>query len=79
MQDTIYLFEGSNYPLWHTILIGGVDMSTLSITKDFYVKDQNAFEQLKKQLESNKPMRKQVVESPVLKKGREKLATFVFR
>lgn len=53
-------------------------MATSSITKDFYVKDLTAFDHLKKELES-KPERKQVVESPSLKKGREKLATFVFR
>ena len=53
-------------------------MATSSITKYFYAKDPVAFERLKKELES-KPKRKQVVESPSLKKGREKLATFVFR
>lgn len=53
-------------------------MATSSITKDFYVKDPAAFARLKKELES-KPERKQVVESPSLKKGKEKLATFVFR
>ena len=53
-------------------------MATSSITKDFYVKDKKAFERLKKELDS-RPMRNEVVESPSLKKGREKLATFVFR
>lgn len=53
-------------------------MATSSIIKEFYVKDMEAFEKLKKELE-NAPLRKQVVESPALKKGREKLATFVFR
>lgn len=53
-------------------------MATSSITKDFYVKDRKAFEELKKELD-RKPMRDEVVESPSLKKGREKLATFVFR
>lgn len=53
-------------------------MATSSITKEFYVKDMEAFERLRKELE-NAPVRKQVVESPSLKKGREKLATFVFR
>ena len=57
---------------------GGVGMATSSITKDFFVKDRAAFDRLKKELES-KPARKQAVESPSLKKGREKLATFVFR
>lgn len=53
-------------------------MATSSITKDFYVKDQMAFDQLKQELEK-KPKRKQTVESPALKKGREKLSAFVFR
>lgn len=53
-------------------------MTTSSITKDFYVKDQQAFDKLEKDIASS-PARKQVVESPSLKKGREKLATFVFR
>lgn len=53
-------------------------MATSSITKNFYVKDPTAFMRLKKELEST-PVRRQVVESPSLKKGREKLATFVFR
>ena len=53
-------------------------MATSSITKEFYVRDWAAFERLQKELEL-KPVRKQVIESPSLKKGREKLATFVFR
>ena len=53
-------------------------MATSSITKEFYAKDPVAFERLKKELEHD-PQRSQEVESPSLKKGREKLATFVFR
>ena len=53
-------------------------MATSSITKEFHVKDLQAFEQLKQELEK-KPERKQTEESPSLKKGKEKLATFVFR
>ncbi len=53
-------------------------MATSSIVKDFFVKDKKAFEQLKKELDG-KPMCSEIVESPSLKKGREKLATFVFR
>lgn len=52
-------------------------MATSSITKEFYVKDQSAFERLKKELDSA-PVRKQVVVSPSLEKGKKKLATFVF-
>lgn len=54
-------------------------MATSSITKDFYVKDQAAFERLKKELDEPIDLRKKVVETPSVKKGREKLATFVFR
>lgn len=53
-------------------------MPTSSITKDFYVKDQEAFARLKKDLESV-PERKDAVESPALKEGRDLLATFIFR
>ena len=53
-------------------------MATSSITKDFYVKDQRAFERLKQELE--KPSEhKQVDASPSLKYGKEKLAAFMFR
>lgn len=54
-------------------------MATSSITKEFYVRDQVAFERLKKELATKSAPREKVVESPSLKKGREKLATFVFR
>lgn len=54
-------------------------MATSSITKDFYVKDRAAYERLKKDLDEKTVARVKVVESPSLKKSREKLATFVFR
>ncbi len=54
-------------------------MATSSITKEFYVKDQAAFERLKRELDTKPTPREKVVESPSLKKGKEKLATFVFR
>lgn len=54
-------------------------MATSSITKEFFVKDATAFERLKKELATESTVREKVVESPSLKKGREKLATFVFR
>jgi len=53
-------------------------MPTSSITKDFFVKDQEAFARLKKDLESV-PERKYAVESPALKEGRDFLVAFVFR
>ena len=54
-------------------------MAISSITKEFYVKDQVAFERLKTELATKSAPREKVVESPSLKKGKEKLATFVFR
>lgn len=54
-------------------------MATSSITKEFYVRDQVAFERLKKDLDETSAPRKAAIESPSLKKGREKLAAFVFR
>ena len=51
-------------------------MATSSITKDFRVKDVEAFERLKKDIDRGS-VRSQVVESPSLKKSREKLATFL--
>lgn len=77
LTNRLYLSVHPDEPIVHTIG-GGVFMATSSITKDFYVKDPRAFEKLKKELESG-PERKQVVQSPSLEKGREKLATFVFR
>lgn len=53
-------------------------MATSSITKDFYVKDKKAFEKLKEDLDRS-PQRKNTTDSPSLKKGKEKLTTFVFR
>ncbi len=51
-------------------------MATTSITKEFYVRDQVAFERLKKELDEVTALRKVVMESPSLKKGKETLATF---
>ena len=45
----------------------------------FFVKDNAALERPQKELDREPALHKQVVESPSLKKGREKLATFVFR
>ncbi len=53
-------------------------MATISITKNFVVKDQEAFTKLKKDL-AKEPPRTHTIESQLLKEGREKLATFVFR
>lgn len=53
-------------------------MATTSITKDFFVKDNRAYEKLKRDLDKKAPVRKVVAESTSLKKSKEKLATFVF-
>ena len=54
-------------------------MATSSILKEFYVKDQEAFERLKNDLDANSSPREKVIESPSLEKGKKKLATFIFR
>lgn len=58
---------------------GGVVMATTSITKEFFVKDQKAFERMRRDLDKEVPVHKMVAESASLKKSKEKLATFVFR
>ena len=50
-------------------------MSALSIVKDFYVKDQAAYEELKNDLE-RKLSHVHEVQSASLKKGREKPVSF---
>lgn len=52
-------------------------MATSSITKNFYVKDQEAFERLKVDLETQLERKKSADLMP-LKRSRSKLATFVF-
>lgn len=54
-------------------------MVATSITKEFFVKDQEVFERMKRDLDKKAPVRKIVAESASLKKSKEKLATFVFR
>lgn len=54
-------------------------MATTSITKEFFVIDQKAFEHMKRDLDKKAPVRKMVTESASLKRSKEKLATFVFR
>ena len=54
-------------------------MATSSITKDFYVKDPQALERLKKALEEAPKQGEALKESLELKKGRERVRTFVFR
>ena len=53
-------------------------MATSSIIKDFLVKDQEAFEELQRDLDKQVPIQKTVTEPDCLKKSREKLASFVF-
>ena len=54
-------------------------MATSSITKDFVVRDMATYERFRKDIEKNARQQKPVEESPAMKKGRERLATVVFR
>ena len=42
-------------------------MATTSITKEFFIKDQKAFERMKRDLDKKAPVRKMVAESASLK------------
>ena len=53
-------------------------MATSSITKEFYVKDQTAFERLKKELDAAPTQKRNVVKSTSLEKGRKKLVLQAF-
>ena len=53
-------------------------MATSSIRKEFYINNENEYDNLKEEL-SKSPERKTVTSSPSMDKGRKKLATFVFR
>lgn len=53
-------------------------MATSSITKEFYVKDQAAFERLKMELAVKSAPHEKAADALSLKKGKEKLASFVF-
>ena len=53
-------------------------MATSSIQKEFVVKDAKAFEKLKRELSHATP-RTATVKISALEKGKEKLASFVFR
>lgn len=57
-------------------------MSTESILKEFYVRDAAAFERLRQELDrgsSTSNTSKPAADSDVLKRSREKLATFEFK
>lgn len=54
-------------------------MATSSILKEFYVRDAAAFERLRQELNRSSGTGKPAVNSDVLKRGREKLAKFVFK
>ncbi|MBO5168454.1 MAG: hypothetical protein J6B49_05070 [Phascolarctobacterium sp.] len=53
-------------------------MATSSILKKFVVKDVEAFERMKKDINTPKES-KAIPESPSLARSRKKLSTFVFR
>ena len=54
-------------------------MATSSIVKEFYVRDAVAFERLKRELDRSLGTSKPAADFDVLKRGREKLAKFVFK
>lgn len=54
-------------------------MATSSIVKEFYVRDAAAFERLRQELDRHSSSSKLAADSDVLKRGREKLAKFVFK
>lgn len=57
-------------------------MATSSILKEFYVRDAAAFERLRQELDRSSGTSntsKPAADSDVLKRGREKLAKFVFK
>lgn len=54
-------------------------MATISMHKDFVVKDKKAFEQLKKDVESKADYNRTVKSAPSLEKAAVKLKQFTFR
>ena len=57
-------------------------MATSAIVKEFYVRDAAAFKRLKRELDrvsSTSNTSKPAADSDVLKRSREKLATFIFK
>lgn len=54
-------------------------MATSSITKEFVVKDEKAFEKLLKKVEQMPERKVSATQSPSLAKGREVLKKFSFR
>ena len=65
----------------HIIKIGGIIMATTSITKNFSVKDEKAYEELLKKIsdsENSKPVRT-IIPSSSLKRGNDLLKQFSFR
>ena len=54
-------------------------MATSSIVKEFYVRDAAAFERLRQELDRSSGTSKPAADFDVLKRGREKLATFAFK
>lgn len=54
-------------------------MAISSIVKEFYVRDAAAFERLRQELDRSSGTSKPAADFDVLKRGREKLATFEFK
>lgn len=54
-------------------------MAMISMHKDFVVKEEKVFEQLKKDVEKKANLNRSVERAPSLEKGTEKLKQFSFR
>lgn len=54
-------------------------MAMISMHKEFVVKEEKAFEQLKKDVEKKAPLNRSVEYALSLEKGKEKLKQFSFR
>lgn len=53
-------------------------MATISMHKEFVIKEEKAFEQLKKDVEKKANLNRSVESAPSLEKGTEKLKRFSF-
>ncbi len=54
-------------------------MATVSLYKTFVVKDEKAFNQLKKDIEEKSDKNRTIQKAPSLERGMEKLKHFTFR
>jgi hypothetical protein len=67
---------GANKDMVEAIYIGGVNMATSSITKDFTIKDKKVFDNLVKEI--NKPSKEHQVNTSYLEEGKKLLAQYFY-